>query len=271
MTDTARPPTGKGPLARREARLAWQMLLPTILSVSLVVVLPLLAVFWISVKPVTLADLRPPTPLVSERLRSRGDADFVEYRLRNSSQSDEIRAVVLTDTIPEGVVAATPPDPCIVDGRQLTCDFGTLEPGFRTRLQLPVTLPADAEAAERAIEDETPVTAIGRADNILTSGEFTLQNFARIFDGDEFWRVLWATLFYTVFGTVGALVMGLFAAQLLNRSFRGQGILRGLFLFPYVAPVIAVAFTWVILFGAINQTDPPNRTASAQKSREEHR
>jgi multiple sugar transport system permease protein len=183
MTDTARPPTGKGPLARREARLAWQMLLPTILSVSLVVVLPLLAVFWISVKPVTLADLRPPTPLVSERLRSRGDADFVEYRLRNSSQSDEIRAVVLTDTIPEGVVAATPPDPCIVDGRQLTCDFGTLEPGFRTRLQLPVTLPADAEAAERAIEDETPVTAIGRADNILTSGEFTLQNFARIFDG----------------------------------------------------------------------------------------
>jgi multiple sugar transport system permease protein len=60
--------------------------------------------------------------------------------------------------------------------------------------------------------------------------------------------VLWATLFYTVFGTVGALVMGLFAAQLLNRSFRGQGILRGLFLFPYVAPVIAVAFTWVILF-----------------------
>jgi multiple sugar transport system permease protein len=257
MTDTARPPTGKGPLARREARLAWQMLLPTILSVSLVVVLPLLAVFWISVKPVTLADLRPPTPLVSERLRSRGDADFVEYRLRNSSQSDEIRAVVLTDTIPEGVVAATPPDPCIVDGRQLTCDFGTLEPGFRTRLQLPVTLPADAEAAERAIEDETPVTAIGRADNILTSGEFTLQNFARIFDGDEFWRVLWATLFYTVFGTVGALVMGLFAAQLLNRSFRGQGILRGLFLFPYVAPVIAVAFTWVILF------DPFSGSANA--------
>jgi multiple sugar transport system permease protein len=69
--------------------------------------------------------------------------------------------------------------------------------------------------------------------------------------------VLWATLFYTVFGTVGALVVGLFAAQLLNRSFRGQGILRGLFLFPYVAPVIAVAFTWVILF------DPFSGSANA--------
>jgi multiple sugar transport system permease protein len=44
--------------------------------------------------------------------------------------------------------------------------------------------------------------------------------------------------------------------MLLNREFRGQGILRGLFLFPYVAPIIAVAFTWIILFdpfsGSVN-------------------
>ena len=50
--------------------------------------------------------------------------------------------------------------------------------------------------------------------------------------------------------------MGLLAALILNVNFRGQGIFRGLFLFPYVAPVIAVAFTWVLLFdpfsGSIN-------------------
>jgi len=59
-----------------------------------------------------------------------------------------------------------------------------------------------------------------------------------------------------VFGTIGALVFGLFAAQLLNKSFHGKGFMRGLFLFPYVAPVIAVALTWVNLFdpssGSIN-------------------
>ena len=64
-------------------------------------------------------------------------------------------------------------------------------------------------------------------------------------------------MFYTIFGTIGALVMGLFAAMLLNKSFRGQGILRGLYLFPYVAPVIAVAFTWVTLF------DPFSGSANA--------
>ena len=66
---SATPPTGTGPLARREARLAWGMLFPTIAIVSLVVVLPLLAIFWISFKPVQLADLRPPEVVVREDLR----------------------------------------------------------------------------------------------------------------------------------------------------------------------------------------------------------
>ena len=51
-------------------------------------------------------------------------------------------------------------------------------------------------------------------------------------------------------------MLGLFAAQLLDEKFFGQGFLRGLFLFPYVAPVIAVAFTWAFFLdprsGSVN-------------------
>jgi len=68
---TATPPKGRGPLARREARLAWGLLLPTLTSVMLVVILPLLAIFWISVKPVNLSDLRAPAPVANEQLRGR--------------------------------------------------------------------------------------------------------------------------------------------------------------------------------------------------------
>ena len=96
----------------------------------------------------------------------------------------------------------------------------------------------------------------GKSENVLTNLNFSLVNFIKIFDRDEFFQVLFVTLFYTVFGTVGALLMGLLAALILNANFRGQGIFRGFFLFPYVAPVIAVAFTWVLLFdpfsGSIN-------------------
>jgi len=251
----ATPPTTRGALARREARLAWGLLLPTLAIVSMVIILPLLAIFWISVKPVGIADLRAVTPIVRESLRSRGDEYRIEYRVRNSSQSKPIEGVSFRDVIPEGVTLGALPEVCTLKDAVLSCDFGTIEPGFNERLQIPVTLSMDGDTAEDIAEGSDPEVT-GRGDNVLTNAEFTGENFARIFDGKEFWQVLWATLFYTVFGTVGALVVGLFAALLLNKSFRGQGILRGLFLFPYVSPIIAVAFTWVTLFdpfsGSVN-------------------
>ncbi|WGW05649.1 carbohydrate ABC transporter permease [Tropicibacter oceani] len=254
MTDMT-PPTGTTPLARREARLAWGLLAPTLISVALVVVLPLLAIFWISFKPIGLSDLRPAAAVVRENLRGSGDDLRIEYRIRNSSQDTEVTDVSLRDTIPDGLVLGELPPQCTLTGRALACDIGTLEPGYNERLLLPAST-ADEDAAERSAEDSAPEIS-GRSDSILTNGTFTLENFARVFDGAEFWSVLWVTLFYTVFGTIGALLVGLFAALLLDKSFRGQGILRGLYLFPYVAPVIAVAFSWLILF------DPFSGSANA--------
>ncbi|MEJ6391409.1 carbohydrate ABC transporter permease [Gymnodinialimonas ulvae] len=254
MTETATPPKGTGPLAKREARLAWSLLLPTLTAVMVVVLLPLLAIVWISFKPVGLADLRPAAPVVREDVRNIGEADqLIRYRIRNPSQDDPIGNVVLRDVLPEGVSLGALPEACAMEGAALSCRFEALGGGERVTLEIP----ADFDASlEDAIEDDTPVEITGDAVNVLTSGEFTLDNFRAIFDAREFWSVIWATLFYTVVGTVGALVVGLFAALLLNLSFRGQGVLRGLYLFPYVAPVIAVAFSWVILFdptsGSIN-------------------
>ncbi|MEM6637280.1 MAG: sugar ABC transporter permease [Pseudomonadota bacterium] len=256
----ATPPKGTGPLARREARLAWGMLMPTIISVSLVVVLPLLSIFWISFKPIGLADLRPPAPVVREALRGRpeaaGDAAEVEYRIRNSSQDVVLGDVRLEHEWPEGLVLGGDLDGrCNLDGRLLSCVFGNFEGGQRERLRIPVLV--EQAFFDSGLEiDTNRASATAEADSILTNAEFTFENFRRVFDSDEFVEVLWVTMFYTVVGTVGALLTGLFAAMLLNKSFKGQGILRGLYLFPYVAPVIAVAFTWIILFdpfsGSIN-------------------
>lgn len=253
---SATPPTGTGALAKREARLAWALLAPTVISVSLVVILPLLAIIWISFKPFTLSDLRPPAPVVRESLRGSGDDLRIEYRLRNSSQEIAVEGVTLSDVLPDGVAVGEVTAPCVLDGKDLFCDFGTLDGGQRERVRIPVTIDGDPDAFEEIVEDSEP-RLTGSGPNVLTNFEFSLENFARVFDGSEFWGVLWVTLFYTVFGTIGALVMGLFAALLLNKSFRGQGFIRGLYLFPYVAPVIAVAFTWVTLF------DPFSGSANA--------
>ncbi len=244
---SAMPPSGRGALAKREARLAWNLLFPTIAIVSLVIILPLLAIFWISVKPVGLADLRPVAPIVKESLRGSDGELRIEYRVRNSSQSKAVGGVSFSDTFPDTVVPRDIPAPCTFTAPALTCDFGTIEGGYNERLRIPLATDLDKDTAEDTLEGTAP-RVTGSGDNILTNTTFTLDNFRRIFDSKEFGAVLWATVFYTVVGTIGALVVGLFAALLLNKSFRGKGLLRGLYLFPYVSPIIAVAFTWVTLF-----------------------
>lgn len=256
----AQPPSGTGPLGKREARLAWGLLTPTIAAVAFVVVLPLLAIFWISVKPVSLADLRPPEVVLREDLRGgpelAGDEATIRYRLRNSSQDQPILEVSFTDVIPLGLQVQSVDARCTLDDRALRCEFGDWEPGFRETLAIPV-LVEQAYFDNGLRPQDSDASVLGRSLNVLTNSTFTFDNFTRIFNGDEFFEVLWVTLFYTVFGTIGALLVGLFAALLLNKSFKGQGILRGLYLFPYVAPVIAVAFAWLILF------DPFSGSANA--------
>ncbi len=244
-------------MQRREMWLAYLMLAPTFAIILVIVAGPLLANFWISVKPVRLGDLRPPTVLVNERLRgspkAAGDSATLEYRLRNSSRDEEIRNVTLKDEVPDGFTVTGLPDGCALDGPALTCTIGTVEPGWSDRLRLEGTVSEAFLAADRPERASEPAIS-GEADNVLTNFEFTFENFSRIFSAAEFWSVLRVTFYYTIFGTGGALVLGLFAAQLLNTAFIGRGFLRGLFLFPYVSPVIAVAFTWVVLFDPFSGT-----------------
>ena len=137
---TAGPPKGVGPMQRREARLAYGMLAPTFLIVATIVLIPLIANFWISFKPVQLGDLRPPTPVASERVRgdatAAGDRIRIEYRLRNSSQERAITDVVMTDSWADGLTPVELDPRCAIAGQNLRCDLGSIEGGFRERLKI---------------------------------------------------------------------------------------------------------------------------------------
>lgn len=73
--------------------------------------------------------------------------------------------------------------------------------------------------------------------------DLTLDNYRQVL-GDEFLPLLRRTLAYAVGGTTLAMLLGLWAALALRGAFRGRGFLRGLFLFPYVVPVVAAALLW---------------------------
>ena len=88
-------------LFRREKKLAFLLLLPTIFLVLSIVLIPLFANFWISFKPITLSDLRPPKLIIKENVRGKlsfnGEIAQIQYRYRNSSTKYDLKNVILTD------------------------------------------------------------------------------------------------------------------------------------------------------------------------------
>mgnify|MGYP001597186128 FL=1 len=257
MTDTS-PSIGDAPmvhapgrLSRRESRLAFGMTLPSVLMVMAIVLFPLLATFWISVKPIELADLRAPEVRAREQVRgdasAAGDELILRYKLRNSSRDKAVLSVSLADDIPLGLDPLSLDSRCtLAANRALTCALGDFEPGQSETLDIPVSV-AQSFIDNPVNAKDSDVVVQGSSVNPLLTTDLTLDNFRRVFAVREFGTVLWTTFVYTVGGTAGALVLGLFAALLLNQTFRGRAIFRGFLLYPFVAPVIAAAFTWVVL------------------------
>ncbi len=81
----------------------------------------------------------------------------------------------------------------------------------------------------------------------LFGGEYTLRNYDLLLSSSGFLEAARTTLLYSVLGTAGAIALGLAAALLVRRPFRGRGLVRGVLLLPWVAPVVAITFVWQIL------------------------
>ncbi|MFN2106443.1 MAG: carbohydrate ABC transporter permease [Candidatus Promineifilaceae bacterium] len=58
------------------------------------------------------------------------------------------------------------------------------------------------------------------------------------------WGAAITSVVYSFVSTAWTLLLGLIAALVLNRPFRTRGAMRATFLFPYIAPIVGVAFVW---------------------------
>ena len=67
-----------------------------------------------------------------------------------------------------------------------------------------------------------------------------------------FWRAVGTTIIYVVCTTLGTTLVGLVVALVMNQKFPLRGLVRSLVLFPYVAPVISVVFSWQFIFDPVN-------------------
>ncbi len=77
-------------------------------------------------------------------------------------------------------------------------------------------------------------------------------NHREVLGDREFWNALLTTIIYVAFSTVGATLLGLGTALVMNEKFPLRGLVRSLILLPYVAPVISVVFSWQFFFDPVN-------------------
>jgi len=77
------------------------------------------------------------------------------------------------------------------------------------------------------------------------------ENFVKVFNDYAFkwqgwnnWGAAVTSIIYSFISTFLTIIIGLIAALLLNHPFKGRGLSRAVFLFPYVAPIVSVAFVW---------------------------
>ncbi len=103
----------------------------------------------------------------------------------------------------------------------------------------------------------TPVTLADLRGRSLLELGLTFGNFRKVLGDPDFTSVLATTLAYTVGGSSLSILFGVAAALLVWDEFPGRAFVRGLLISPYIAPVVAVAFTWSFLLdpqlGLINR------------------
>ncbi|MBR1407858.1 MAG: sugar ABC transporter permease [Clostridia bacterium] len=71
-----------------------------------------------------------------------------------------------------------------------------------------------------------------------------LDNYTKILGSKLFWQSLWRTLIWVFFGVGLQFVFGFMLALLLNRDYRGRGVVRAVSLIPWVTPGVLIALMW---------------------------
>ena len=82
---------------------------------------------------------------------------------------------------------------------------------------------------------ETPFNGLTNYINVINDFSFKFESLKNM-------GAVVTSIVYSLAATILTVLLGLGAALLLNRPFKGRGITRALFLFPYVAPIVSVAF-----------------------------
>ncbi len=71
-----------------------------------------------------------------------------------------------------------------------------------------------------------------------------LSNYVEVMQDPLFWSSLWRTVLWVLFGVGFQFVFGFALALLLNKKFKGRGLVRSVSLIPWVTPGVLIGLMW---------------------------
>src|SRR5699024_9749458 len=111
------------------------------------------------------------------------------------------------------------------------------------------------ELAENSSDEELQSDYEQTADLLESSGESILKsnfigidNYKKYFQDKRMWLSLGNTTFFTVVSVAFELVLGMLIALLINRAFKGRGLIRASVLIPWAVPTAVAAMMWGFLY-----------------------
>jgi ABC-type sugar transport system permease subunit len=66
--------------------------------------------------------------------------------------------------------------------------------------------------------------------------------------GAQFYGALWVTLFFTAVSVLFEVLLGIWFAMIMNRDFKGRGLVRAAILIPWAIPTAVTAKLWYFIF-----------------------
>ncbi len=75
-----------------------------------------------------------------------------------------------------------------------------------------------------------------------------LDNFTALFKDARFYDALWNTIVFTVGTLLPTIVLGLLLALLMQKAFKGSGIIKFILFSPWITPTVAISIVWTWIY-----------------------
>ncbi|WP_404454714.1 sugar ABC transporter permease [Virgibacillus necropolis] len=261
-----------------EKQLGYAMVIPSLILVIVVVLWPVAQSFWNSMFDYRLNDPARSETLLGSNIDLENYLDnhfYIEGQLedlKSSAGKPEVKETITTieeginkyhselisdeavkqkvDKINEMLMNYKPVTNEELKYNEIENDFAKAYRSALDSYQKDLTQIAES-IDDDALSEQFKQTAglLGStSETILKSNFVGLENYVNYFQDKRMWKSLWNTTFFTIISVAFELVLGLAIALLINRAFKGRGIIRASVLIPWAIPTAVAAMMWGFLY-----------------------